>query len=163
MSSLYRLVYTSYRKNACDQDEVKIIINKSLRFNGERKISGILIYSDYRFFQYLEGTESDISELFEKIKRDDCHTSVNQRLYSQIPSRLFPDWTMAALDLDGDELTFEQKSTNNTSNKIRELILGDSFIRDEGIKIMRKFENDLLCQKLWLFENQKYTYFECIY
>ena len=58
MSDLYRLVYTSFRKPKCDDGEIKNILDACKRNNPRRNITGILMHSDSRFIQYIEGSKT---------------------------------------------------------------------------------------------------------
>ena len=83
----------SYLSNASSElshEEIENLMTDTKYFNDSNNISGILVYSDFTFFQVLEGESNMITTLFEKIKNDKRHynvlkileiTSQNRRYY----------------------------------------------------------------------------------
>ncbi len=121
MNKLYRLVYTSFRKSNCDEKEIQNILESCKKNNPSRNITGILLHSDKRFIQYIEGEKDDVLELYELIKNDSRHTSVNQRDFKQISERIFPSWEMGYKDVDTIQFQTEaaevdQKAFNGLIN-----------------------------------------------
>ena len=58
--NLYQLVYTSARNAKCDENEITSIVAACQRNNPGKDITGVLLYSDNRFLQYLEGNANEI-------------------------------------------------------------------------------------------------------
>lgn len=65
------------------------------RRNNERDgITGALICREDLFLQLLEGGESEVTQAFDRISRDDRHVDVVNRWSRHVEHRLFPDWAM---------------------------------------------------------------------
>lgn len=79
MRDLYRLVYTSFRKPSCDEKAIQDILQACKRNNPGRGVTGILLHSKNRFIQYMEGEKEHVEALYNLIKDDPRHTSVNRR------------------------------------------------------------------------------------
>ncbi len=139
MSDLYRLVYTSFRKPQCDDGEIKNILDSCKRNNPRRNITGILMHSDSRFIQYIEGSKSDVLELFNLIGDDDRHASVNQRNFEPIPKRVFPSWEMGYKDLPTKELEFNTNVSPLDKKSFEELIKGELDFTNDGMRILQLF------------------------
>ena len=129
--SLYRLIYTSQRKQECDDQEIRNILLSAERNNAHADVIGLLIYSKDRFVQYLEGDPDKINALFDKIKGDSRHAGAMVRDFSEIDERLFPSWQMGHVDLSAgiaydstisaeDKVAFDEwfSETNMTDSKL---------------------------------------------
>ncbi|MEQ9466801.1 MAG: BLUF domain-containing protein [Ekhidna sp.] len=137
MSSLYRLIYTSFRKPECNEHEIQNILASCKKNNPKRDITGILLHSDKRFIQYIEGNKDEVVELYELIKKDSRHTSVNQRNFEAIDDRIFPSWEMGYKDLDmvqfnTDASVADQKTFNG-------IIKGELDFDDNALRILQLF------------------------
>jgi hypothetical protein len=63
--------------------------------NKERNITGALLYSLNFFAQVLEGPQTALEYIFEKIQRDQRHSEVTVLEYSPAGVRDFPAWPLA--------------------------------------------------------------------
>lgn len=89
---MIELVYVSKARNRLEQGELEGILSKARKNNADHDITGLLLYDGYgTFIQVLEGPESSVERLFEKIKTDSRHSSINRIGFHQISSRSFPD------------------------------------------------------------------------
>lgn len=84
--------------------ELEGLLHQAKTNNATRDVSGILIYNDGNFIQYLEGPESTLHELFDKIKGDPRHTSVTRLDFAKIDARVFGDWWMGFRRLTGQDV-----------------------------------------------------------
>ncbi|SNX81498.1 uncharacterized protein MEPE_00203 [Melanopsichium pennsylvanicum] len=98
---LIQVVYTSSaRSRQMSNDEVKSILRAS-RFNNTGKgITGLLLYRDGSFAQFLEGPAHAVDSLYDKIERDPRHHGVIRILRQSVAKRDFREWSMAFRDLD---------------------------------------------------------------
>jgi len=60
--------------------------------NAMRDITGVLVYGDGRFFQYFEGSQSDVSHVYARIRRSTLHTDITELEYRRVQERLFRKW-----------------------------------------------------------------------
>jgi hypothetical protein len=94
-SLLFNLVYCSRAAQGASQKTVDQIIQTSQRNNPAHDITGLLVFGNGVFFQWLEGPRAEVSKLMDNIKRDPRHTSVVELSTSEeIRERVFPDWGM---------------------------------------------------------------------
>lgn len=138
MSDLHRLVYTSFRKPICDDGEIKNILESCQRNNPKRAVTGILMHSDSRFIQYIEGEKDDLTELYELIEKDSRHGGVNLRNREPITERVFPSWEMGYKDLS-QNLEFDTKVSRDDKAKFEKLLNGEMDLTDEGMKLIKLF------------------------
>ncbi len=83
--------------NTLTSAQVGEILVESREFNAKHDITGCLIYFEGFFIQYLEGEAEEVLALFEKIKIDIRHRSVDLLSQGNIYSREFDTWSMAYL------------------------------------------------------------------
>ena len=94
-SPLFQVIYESQASRAFSETEVEALLASSRASNSRRGITGILLYRHGNFTQVLEGEESAVRALIEKIQRDPRHKNFSVRLEQAIANRSFPNWSMA--------------------------------------------------------------------
>ncbi|EST09814.1 BLUF domain protein [Kalmanozyma brasiliensis GHG001] len=98
---LIQVVYTSSAKSRhMPLDEVKQILRASRSNNTALGITGLLLYRDGSFAQFLEGPADAVDSLYDKIERDSRHHGVIRVLRQPVAKRDFRQWSMAFRDLD---------------------------------------------------------------
>jgi hypothetical protein len=139
MKKLHRLVYTSSRRLSCSDEEISKILAACKRNNPGKSITGVLIHSDKRFIQYLEGYEDQLKDIFEKISLDERHGGVNIRDFSPISERLFPSWHMGYKSISLQDVEFNSTISENDKMIFKKLIEGKGFNEDHGIRVLQTF------------------------
>ena len=136
--SLYRLVYTSIRKPECDEAEIQNILNACRRNNPGKDITGVLLHSNRRFIQYLEGPLQDVQELFELIKDDPRHAAVNKRDLQPIEERLFPSWEMGYKNISR-KLNFNTTVLPAHQEEFDRIFEGEYDFSNKGLRLLQLF------------------------
>lgn len=96
-----RLTYISKFSRPLSAEEIEAIGEISSKNNQRQNITGVLLCSQGIFFQILEGEEGIIDRLYGKILRDNRHDDILcLNAERDIQERLFPDWSMRAINLD---------------------------------------------------------------
>ncbi len=139
MSDLYRLVYTSFRKDSCNALEIKKILEACQENNAKSGITGILLHSNSRFIQYMEGPKENIESLFKLIKEDPRHTSINQRSFEQIDQRIFPSWEMGFKDFSDKNIEYHTDISTEDKVVFEQLIGGELDFKNDGVRILQLF------------------------
>ncbi len=140
MSTLHRLVYTSVRTPKCDEAALQDILASCEKNNPAREVTGILVHSDRRFLQYIEGNKEELLSLFNLIKNDHRHTAVNQRDFQPIEKRIFPSWHMGYRDLT-KAVQFKTEISEEHKKTFDALIHGEMDFSNHGLKILQLFFN----------------------
>ena len=91
---MYRLVYVSTARSDLSDQEVGAILDVSQSNNYERRITGFLAHNQGHFMQTLEGEQSEVIEIYDRILADDRHFGIVQILGENIERRAFPEWSM---------------------------------------------------------------------
>jgi len=91
---IYSLVYVSSAVELFTNDELEALLEKSRKNNHARDVTGMLLYKDGNFMQFLEGPRDNVVALSEKIKVDPRHHGMMVLLQEQKPERQFNEWSM---------------------------------------------------------------------
>lgn len=139
MSTLYNLVYVSTRHSNCADKELQYILAKSRLHNQANGITGILLYSDNRFLQYLEGDKDTIWSLYKRISKDKRHKQVALLYHNPIQERVFPSWQMGYRDLDAEQMNYQTQAEEADRELFKRLITQDAYNDIEGIHVLKLF------------------------
>ncbi len=93
-TDLFHLVYASRTTEAFLAQDIKQIEFVSQRNNQQLNITGVLVFGNCRFMQFLEGSEINVNRIFSKIKKDSRHHNIDVIRHGIIPRRQFSDWHM---------------------------------------------------------------------
>lgn len=133
---LSNLVYISRRKPECTDEEIDKILAACERNNGKSGITGILLYSDTEFVQYLEGDYEQIQSLYEKIKQDKRHEKVIFITSEILEERSFPSWQMGAKKADFDSIEFKTKMTEEELEEFNKILAGEA--STQALSLLKK-------------------------
>lgn len=100
-NSFYHLIYSSFATVRLSQRDLIDLLKAARVRNEARGLTGMLLYRDGTYLQYLEGRRSDIEELLERLSRDPRHRDIRILKEGSAPARLFPEWSMAYKNLAG--------------------------------------------------------------
>jgi Sensors of blue-light using FAD len=95
MSHLYRLAYISSAIYLLPQEDLENILGTSRRNNKADRITGLLLYHDGNFFQFLEGPEDAVLACYRRICNDPRHKGCITLISEATMGRRFADWEMA--------------------------------------------------------------------
>jgi len=91
---LKSLTYTSRARLDLTGEDLASIHETARRLNALDGITGLLIFNGSRFLQIVEGAESGIDDLVERLRADDRHSAFEIRDERIVAERAFPDWSM---------------------------------------------------------------------
>jgi hypothetical protein len=103
---MYYMIYVSQAKKPMNTAELDQLLSQSRKWNTAMGLTGLLIYrystenDTGHFIQVLEGNESEVRSLFDKIKRDKRHHTVLTFGSGEIESRMFSEWSMGFKNVD---------------------------------------------------------------
>ncbi|WP_336991443.1 BLUF domain-containing protein [Leucobacter sp. VD1] len=97
------LVYSSLAVTRFYEEDLELLLSDARSRNSAVGITGLLLYRNDRFIQFLEGEPAAIDELMLKIQRDRRHTNIRVGVDEWSLTRQFHDWTMGyrAMRSDG--------------------------------------------------------------
>ena len=100
-NSLAFLIYSSFATIRLSQRELLELLKHARVKNEEHGLTGMLLYRDGVYLQFLEGRRSDIDELLSRLEKDSRHQDIRIIQEGSLSERMFPDWSMAYKNLAG--------------------------------------------------------------
>ena len=101
---MFFTVYVSSATHLFTEEELNALLETSRRNNAKVGVTGMLLYKDGNFMQFLEGPKEKVRALLEKIKTDLRHKGMIVLLQEERPDREFVDWSMGFKKLGRDQL-----------------------------------------------------------
>lgn len=105
MTELQALVYVSTATHLLTQTEIDYLLDHAQARNSQESITGLLLYNDGNFLQYLEGPPAQLSKIYEIIKADPLHKGIIELLREPISMRELPECYMAFCSADSNILS----------------------------------------------------------
>ena len=100
---MHAIAYVSAASWNLLDEQVERIVADSRRHNALNGITGVLLYCDGNFMQYLEGEEFAVRETFARVRASESHYQVNELMDEAIVEREFPGWPMGFSRPEQDE------------------------------------------------------------
>jgi hypothetical protein len=91
---LHQLVYVSSSRANWREAELDRLLTRVRIHNGARGITGMLLHVGGNFIQALEGPETVIAPLMDRIRADKRHWHVQRIVDRRVAMRDFADWSM---------------------------------------------------------------------
>jgi hypothetical protein len=99
-----RMIYCSQASGDFNPEELISLLELAREKNRASGLTGMLLYSSQSFLQMLEGDPAALEETYQRIVGDERHINLRLLMNSDVPTRLFPDWTMGFEHVDDEEL-----------------------------------------------------------
>lgn len=139
-NELYRMVYTSARSSKCDDSNIDDILEKSRKNNPDNEITGLLLYTDDRFIQILEGPLYNVMNTYNRISKDNRHAGTQIRFFEKVTERHFSNWHMGSKNINFIQLSDEESMPEKERALYRSLADGDLFsYQDQGMRVLKTF------------------------
>lgn len=98
------------------------ILKTSRVYNAEHGVTGLLLYSQGKYYQVLEGEEAEVRSLFiDRISKDKRHHSITLLEEQKLEARNFPEWSMGFY-WENDAGTEEFAMLNLQSSRVLEVM-----------------------------------------
>lgn len=88
------LAYRSRSVNPPSEIELANLLRRAQERNSAENITGLLIYDQGHFFQWLEGPEDALARIWNSIRRDPRHREIEILREQILPERFFASWDM---------------------------------------------------------------------
>ncbi len=92
---LWAIVYLSKAARRVTPDDLQHVLVGARRRNVEEGITGVLLYADGYFLQYLEGPKAGMNKVYSLIKMHPLHYGLIDLVREPIVTREFAEWSMA--------------------------------------------------------------------
>ncbi len=94
MSELRAIVYVSSATHLMTTPQLERLLTEARARNAVNAVTGVLLYNDGNFMQYIEGLQDDISVTYERIVASKRHQHIISILNQRITQRSFAEWEM---------------------------------------------------------------------
>ncbi len=101
---VHQLLYISSVTRPMLRIDIEQILFTARRHNQRNEITGMLIASNQRFMQVIEGDERNVRDTYDRICRDARHYASLVLRETDIADRQFADWSMASQYMDDSQL-----------------------------------------------------------
>ncbi len=105
---LKAICYVSNKNTNIIEEELERLLSKIVTRNNQLDINGLLMLRNNHFFQIMEGQETIIDDIFEKIKADGRHHGMIMLLNQPIEDRIFADYESGQFTLIRDSERFKK-------------------------------------------------------
>lgn len=92
---LIGLIYVSSATRLMTDSEINDLLDHARRSNETHGITGILVYWEGNFIQYVEGEPAKLDQLMVNLSGDRRHSGIIVIDRMPIAMRAFPEWSMA--------------------------------------------------------------------
>jgi Sensors of blue-light using FAD len=114
---MIRLIYASTATDGVDLNEFKRILSTAQNNNGQRDLTGMLIFNSKVFLQALEGSRESVNDLYAKLTKDPRHYNLVLLKMEYITERRWSEWSMGfAAPSANNKALFLKHSTQSTFN-----------------------------------------------
>ena len=94
MSSLSAIIYRSRAVAAPSDLDLFYLLAQARKRNDAAELSGLILYDRGVYFQWLEGSNVALGQVWNSIRRDTRHADIMVLADQTIPIRLFESWHM---------------------------------------------------------------------
>lgn len=93
--NLYTVSYTSSAIRFPTAQDFKYLLLRARARNEKEAVTGVLLYADGTFHQYIEGPAAGVDRVYAAILRDPLHHDIFELIREPIKRREFAQWSMA--------------------------------------------------------------------
>lgn len=108
-------------RNADIEALLSQIISSSQRENKKQSITGVLFYVDGKFLQIIEGEESSLRRLLDRIRQDNRHANIEYLIDTEVESRGFSEWSMEMFHLNSGK-KFDARTLHTLTKYFRQTL-----------------------------------------
>ncbi|RZA35183.1 MAG: BLUF domain-containing protein [Lysobacteraceae bacterium] len=94
MANLFALTYLSRATRELLPEELDAIRLQARLFNAAEQVTGVLLHGEGRFFQLLEGPETSVRKVLDRLSHAQAHKGIHLLSQGPIVDRSFASWHM---------------------------------------------------------------------
>lgn len=91
---MYFICYKSHKSPLISDDEIIKILTNAQKNNINNNVTGMLLFFENNFIQFIEGEAAKVKILYSKIVLDKRHNDVKVLSEGKITERFFKNWVM---------------------------------------------------------------------
>ncbi|MEZ5592080.1 MAG: BLUF domain-containing protein [Gammaproteobacteria bacterium] len=137
MPSLIAIAYVSSANPDLSSHELDTLLLDAREFNSRMSVTGALLHHDGSFFQYLEGPEAGVEQVYSRIQGARRHRGLIEIFREPIVRRHFSAWSMGFSESTASEMQSISQASWNT--QLQAAVSKDQGINSPGLKILLSF------------------------
>lgn len=107
------MVYSSTASRPLAKSDLDNILRDARARNLQEQVTGLLLFTNGKFMQYLEGPKASILKIFDIIKKSIAHQDIVEISQQPLERREYADWSMAFLaDVDAHVLPHAKENAS---------------------------------------------------
>jgi len=118
VADLISLIYVSTATHLLSAAELVRLMARAPHRNERAGVTGVLLYNDGHFMQYLEGPAEGLSKIYKIIKADRLHRGLIELIRTPIKKREFEQWPMAFHAVDTSDLSLTKSPQTLLQEKL---------------------------------------------
>ncbi len=123
---MYSVVYVSSATLSFSSAELMDLLARCQRNNQAAGVTGMLLYKNGNFMQVLEGEQSAVQGVYDRIAIDPRHTGVLRLLREDLRERQFPNWSMGFRNVE----QLPAKLADSFSDLLSDEFVAPSFVEN---------------------------------
>lgn len=112
-SPMIAVCYVSSAVEPLSDAAIDALLLASRARNQSNQVTGMLLYCDGNFMQYIEGPSQGLEPIWKSIQRDPRHRGMTTLFEEPVPQRVFRGWSMAYKATQPPELAGLLQSVEN--------------------------------------------------
>ncbi len=92
---MHHLIYLSQATRPLSAKALTCLVEQARQANAQQHLTGVLVYSNKRFIQLLEGEQRALEAAYARIRQDPRHQHLCQVAHHPIEDRYFAEWPLA--------------------------------------------------------------------
>jgi hypothetical protein len=92
---MHQLIYLSQATRPLSAKALLGLVEHAQQANTRQHLTGVLVYSNKRFIQLLEGEPATLAQVYARISQDPRHQHLCKVAHHPIAARHFPEWPLA--------------------------------------------------------------------
>lgn len=122
---LRRIIYLSSAVRELSAEELRELLAEAQRNNGRNGITGVLLYLNGNFLQFLEGPAQAVGATLDRIRKDHRHSGVFVLNDSEVERAQFPGWSMGFKNVSDEDLAADGNLFRLSADGLRNMFDGD--------------------------------------
>jgi hypothetical protein len=102
--SLFAIAYVSSATQEMSASDLERLLQTAREHNLQENVTGVLLYADGNYAQYIEGPQPALDDVYELILSSKLHRDISTLTRGPIGAREFPGWAMAYTPADSRQL-----------------------------------------------------------
>jgi hypothetical protein len=131
--SLTSVTYTSLARIDLQTSDLENIHQTARELNAIDGITGLLVFNGTHFLQIIEGADSAIDDLIDRLRRDPRHNGFEIRDRRKVEERSFPEWSMELVRVNASYFQARDTIVERLPDSVPEVIQARLFRMTELI------------------------------